>query len=323
MPDNSVALQFDGRLTNIATQYKNGDYIGDLVVPPTPVGHKKFTYKQYSKNERFTLPTSLVGRSGTPNEVDYGVTEATGTCADHGYEGFVANDDMDNAETPLSPMADQAEFVRDKLMLDHEKRVADFVFNASNYATANKIDIAGAWATLSTDALTQLEVGIDACLVPPNVLVMGLPTWRKLARNEKILAAVKGTLAPQQIKSPGGQTTPRVTIPELAEYLGLDAVLIGKAFINTANEGQAATFARVWDGTNAGKGGAALLRVKAGGALRDIVWGANFTWKGAQAFTYQTQRGARGGTMVRVTESHILTSVATDVGYLFQDCLVT
>ena len=61
-----------------------------------------------------------------------------------------------------------------------------------------------------------------------------------------------------------------------------------------------------------GKGGAALLRVKAGAALRDVVWGANFTWKNRQVYTYPSTRGAFGGQIIRVVESYDLKVVASD-----------
>jgi len=313
-------LQFDGRLTNVAIQYQNPEYIADLVVPPTPVPNEKFTYKQYDKDERFTVPETLVGRKSVPAEVDWNVTEKTGTTKDYGDEVYVSQKDIDNADAPIAPLADATDLATQLIRLDHEKRIADEVFKATNYGTT--IDIAGAWATLSTDALTQLEVGIDTCFVSPNVMVMGIETWRKLARNEKVLAAVKGTLAPQALKT-GSVGVPAVNQEELASYLGLDAVLVGRARINTAKKGQTASYKRVWDGTNATKGGAALLRVKAGAALRNVVWGANFTWKQRQAFTRGTEKGAYGGQYVRVIESMTFHLVASDVGYLFIDCLVT
>lgn len=317
-----TSLQWDGRLSNIAIQYQNPEFIGDLVVPPTPVMQKTGKFKKYNKEERFTLPDTKVGHATKPGEVNWHVTEDTYTCDDFGLEQFLSEEEVANAEAPINAQGATVDYLMSLISLAKEKRFADAIFNANNYATANKIDIAGAWATLSTDALSQIEVGIDACFMPPNVMVMGIETWRKLARNEKVLAAVKGTLAPQSVKS-GGTALPAVNQQELATYLGLDAVLVGRARINTAVEGQTATFARVWDGTNATKGGAALLRVKKGGGLNDVVWGANFEWKNRQVMTSITDRGAFGGQMIRVVESNVMKIVATDVGYLFQDCLVT
>ena len=229
----TTELQFDGRLTNIAIQYKNPELIADLAIPQTPASKKTGKYKTYTKNERFTVPPTYVGPKSEPNEVAWSTSEGTFTCEDHGLQEFVSNEEIDNAEAPIQPQADTTEFVTNLVQLAKEKAVADAIFDASNYAAGNQADIAAGWATLSDDALDDIETGIDACFIPPNIMVMGIETWRKLARNEKILAAVKGTLKPQSMKS-GSITVPAVNQQEFAEYLGLDAVLIGRARINTA-----------------------------------------------------------------------------------------
>lgn len=316
-------VQFDGRLTNIAIQYGNTEMIADLVLPPTPVPKKEGVFKKYDKNQRFTLPPAIVGPKSVPNEVNWDVTEDSYACEDYGYQQYLSQEEVDNADAPIAPRSDTTEFVTNLMLLDREKRVADVVFNAANYDAGNQLDVAGAWNTLTTDALTQIEAGIDACFMPPNVMVMGIATWRKLSRNEKILAAVKGTLAPQKLKSAGGVASPAVNQEEMAGYLGLDAVLISRARINTAKEGQAASFTRVWDGPNATKGGAALLRVSAGSALRDVVWGASLDWKARRVMTNPTNRGAFGGEEIRVVESSVVKVIAKDVGYLFVDALLT
>jgi hypothetical protein len=318
-------LQFDGRLTDIAVQYKNPQYIADMVLPPRRTPTKKVTYKKYDKNSRFTVPPSLVGPKGWPNEVEWSTTDDTATCLDYGYQEFLSQEEIDNAQTPITAQADTVEFVANLLMLDREIRTAAAVFDGANYDAANEVDVAGAWATLSTSTvLTQLEVGIDACFMPPNVLVMGIATWRKASRSAELLAAVKGTNAPQTITAGPNGKMPSVTSTELAMYLGLDAVLIGTARKNTAVAGQTATFARVWDGPNATKGGAALLRVTGPGiGLKDVTSLAAFDWKGRQVMTSETDRGAFGGQNVRVVESTVIKAISTDVGYLFTDCLVT
>lgn len=316
-------VQFDGRLSNVSVQYKNDELIADLVLPPTPVAKKEGVFKIYDKDQRFTVPDTKVGPKSEPNEVEWDVTEGNYACKDEGLQEFVSNEEIDNADAPIQPMSDTTEFVTNLVMLAKEKRAADFVFASANYGANNQVDIAGAWATLTDDVLADLIAGIDACFLPPNVLVMGMPTWRKVSRNEKILAAVKGTLKPQNLKGPGGVAQPLVDHRELAEFLGLAHVLVSGARINSAKKGQTASYKRVWDGTNATKGGAALLRVKPGTAMRDVVSAANFTWKQRQVFVNESTRGAFGGKMVRVVESCVYKSIATDVGYLFKDCLVT
>lgn len=315
-------LQFDGRLANVSIQYNNPEYIAELVLPPTPVPKKEGVFKKYDKNERFTLTPTIVGHKSEPNDVEWSSTEDTFKCLDFGLQEYISNEEVDNAEAPFQPLSDTVDFVTNLVLLDKEKQVANAVFLDANYGSANKVDIAAGWNTLSDDALTDIEVGIDACFEPPNVMVMGLPTWRKLSRNEKILAAVKGTLKPQSMKT-GKITEPAANQQELAEYLGLDAVLVGRSRINTAKKGQTASYSRVWDGTTATKGGAALLRVKAAAGIREVVWAQHFHWKPRQVFTQLSTRGAYGGQVIRVVESRVIKIVATDVGYLFKDCLVT
>lgn len=315
-------LQFDGRLTNISQQYINEEYIGDLVMPPVAVQKKTGIFKTYDKDERFTVPETLVGAKTTPNEVEWSTGSDTFTCADNGLEEFLSQEEVDNADAPINAQSDTVEFVTNLVMLAKEKAIADFVFNAANYGSSNEVDIAAAWATLSSSTvLSDLETGMDACFKQPNILVMGLPTWRAASRSAELLAAVKGTLNPQNLNQ-GGVVMPAASQAELAAYLGLDAVLVGAARINTARKGQAASYARVWDGTTATKGGAALLRVKSS-SVRDAVWAANFAWKLRQAFTYPSTRGAFGGSVYRIVESYVLKLIADDVGYLFKDCLVT
>lgn len=311
MPDTPISMQFDGALSNVSVQYQNGEYIADQVIPPTPAAQKKGTYKVYDKAERFTIPPTIVGPKSIPNEVDWNATDDNFLCKDYGLEEFVSNEDIDNASAPIQPMADAAEFVTNLMLLDKEKQVADAVFLAANYATANKIDIAGAWTTLTTDVVAQLHTGIRACFARPNVLVMGIDTWLKFMRNEKVIAFIKGSLNDQSVSK-----------EEVAKAFGLQKVFVGEARYNSAKKGQTLTDAMVWDGTNAGKGGAALLRV-AQPTLRDVVSFSHFHWKKRQAFTYPSVRGAYAGKIVRVVETRVMKTVATDVGYLFQDCLVT
>jgi len=313
------SLQFDGHLTSIALQYNNPEFIGDLVLPPIAVPRKQGKYKIYNKPDRFTVPDTTVGPKSQPNEVDFGVSEGTFACADEGLQEFVSNEEIDNAESPITPLADAVENTTALMMLAKEIDIATAVHTAANYATT--LDLNGSWATLTNDILAQIVTAMDACFMPPNVMVMGLPTWRAVSRNEKVLAAVKGTLMPQNLNK-GKLSMPWVNQEELAQFLGLDAVLVGRAKKNTAAEGQTPAYGVVWDGTNATKGGAAFLRVKTA-AVKDVVWGAQFSWKGVQVMTRESARGAFGGQEIRVVESRIIKSVSTDVGYLFIDALVT
>jgi len=335
MPIDVGSLQFDGRLTRIAVDYKNKQFIADQVLPPIPVPNKAGKYKVYSQAEEFLIDDALVGPNSEPNEVDYSVTEATFACDDYALETFVSQEAIENADAPLSPLRVATEKVMRHIMRRRERRVAQAVMNKTNYAATNQIDIAGAWTTLTTDIVAQILTGIDACSAPPNVMVMDIATWRKVSRNTPLLAAAKGTLREQIISQTRGPartgeaaSSDAVSVPQLAEFLGLDLVLIGAAQYATSVKGQATlTKGRIWDmlttGGAAGGGGAALLRI-ATEAVGDVIWGAQMQWKPPQVMTWQEpKRGAYGSVGIKVSESSGVKVIANDAGYLFEDTLVT
>lgn len=330
MPIDVTTLQFDGRLTQIARDYKNKAFIADLVLPPVPVPNKTGKFKQYSQAEEFLIDDALVGPNSEPNEIDESVTEDTFATDDYALNAFVSQEAIDNADAPIAPLRRATEKVMRHLLRRRERRVAQAVLNTSNYASGNQKDVAGAWATVTTDIVADLLEGYDACAAPPNVLVMDIATWRKVQRNDKILAAVKGTLQPQIVKGAAGAGATGsggrgdlVNVPELAEWLGVDRVLIGAVLYATSVKGQALTKGKIWDLPNATKGGAALLRVSQD-AIEDVIWGAQMQWKAPMVMTWQDpKRGAYGGTYVKVAETSVVKVIANDAGYLFQDTLLT
>lgn len=304
---STAQLQFDGRLSNVSIQYHNEELVADRVLPRKQVNQKVGKYKKYGKDERFTVPSTLVGPKSNPNEVEWSTSEDSYECLDYGLEEFLSKQEEDNAEAPFSPQSDTTEFVTGLVELDREIRAATVVFNAANYPAANKVDINGGtdWNTLSNDAVAHIETGIDACFMRPNIAVMGLDVWRKLRRNEKILAAIKGTLR---------EAT--VTQDELAKYFGLEEVIVGQSKVNSAAPGQAATYARVWNTHFA------LHRRVMSPGLRDVQFGITYQWGAARrAYRYPSTRGADGGQVIRVVESVVEKLVATDVGYLIQNAV--
>jgi hypothetical protein len=285
----------------------------------------------YSQAEEFQIDDALVGPNSEPNEIDYKVTEDTFAADDYALVMYVSQEAIDNADAPLSPLRVATEKAMRHLMRRRERRVAQAILNTANYAAANQIDINAGWNTLTTDIVSQILTGIDACAAPPNVMVMDVATWRKVSRNTPLLAAAKGTLREQIISQTRGpaktgslESSDAVSVPQLAEFLGLDYVFVGAAQYATSVKGQATlTKGRIWDLPNATKGGAALLRV-ATTAIEDVVWGAQMQWKSPTVMTWREEkRGAYGSVGIKVAESSGVKVIANDAGYLFADTLVT
>lgn len=324
-------LNFSPGLTSFALEYQEKQFVADQVVPPMPHSAMQGRFKSYSQYDIFSVEGGQLGPASHADEVDFDVSETAFSMENFGYKGWVSQQAIDNAEAPIQPLRTMTRRVMQKTMRRRERRVAQAVMAAANYATANKNDEAGGWATLSTDVWGRLLTGMDACAAPPNVLVLDIATFRAIQRNQTILAAIKGTLAPQFIDAAsapaktGSAFVPQsVFCPALAQALGLDRVVIGAAQYATSKEGQTLTKARIWDLPNAGKGGAALIRV-AQDQVEDLVTFLHVTWK--QQFRVYTwfdpDRGADGSTAVKVVDTGKVIPVANDAGYLFQDTLVT
>jgi hypothetical protein len=324
-------MNFSPGLTGFALEYQEKQFIADQVVPPMPHSHMQGKYKSYSQFDVFDIEGGQLGPSSHADEVDFDVSETSFSMDNFGYKGWVSQQAIDNAEAPIQPMRTMTRRVMQKTLRRRERRVALAVMGAGNYATPNKNDEAGTWATLTTDVWGRLLTGMDACAAPPNVLVMDLATFRAVQRNQTVLAAIKGTLAPQFVE---GATGPAKTgsafipqsvfCPALAQALGLDRVVVGAAQFASSKKGQALARGRIWDLPNAGKGGAALVRV-AQDQVEDLVTFLHLTFKEPfRVYTwFDPDRGADGSTAVKVVDTGKVIAVANDAGYLFQDTLVT
>lgn len=324
-------FSFSPALTKIAVEYQNKQMIADQVLPLMPHSAKSGKYKSYDQYPDFDIEGGKLGPNSQADEVDYKVSETAFAMDDYGLKGWVSKQEENNAEAPMAPFKAMTRKVTKKVLRLRERRVAAAVLNVSNYAAGNQVDVAGAWNTTTTDIMSALLTGIDACAEYPNVLVMDLATFRKIQINGPILAAIKGTLAPQFIEQAQGPAKTgsafipdSVFCPALAQALGLDKVIIGGAKYATSKRGQTVTKAAIWDLPNAGKGGAALLRV-AQDQVEDVVWGMHLYWQQPlRAMTwFDPDRGADGSTAIKVVETTKIQLVANDAGYLFRDTLVT
>ncbi len=77
---------------------------------------------------------------------------------------------------------------------------------------------------------------LDLPLIRPNVVVMGQEVWTALILNPNTAKRISGNDASGRI----------ITKEALASVLNVKEVLVGQAFINTANPGQNATISRLW-----------------------------------------------------------------------------
>lgn len=300
----------DTRLTGISLAYQNRALIADMVLPRVPVGNQSFKWLNWNKAERFTVPNTLVGRKGRPNEVEFGASETPGLTFDYGLDDVIPNDDIASAPQGWDPLGQATEGLTDLIALDREVRVAGLVFDPAQYPVGNKTALVGAnqWSDTTSDPLTSILDYLSTPLMRPNIAVMSQAVWNALRVHPKIVSAVLGNSGQSGIV---GRTA-------VAQLFELEEILVGEAFVNTAKPGQTATYNRCW-----GKHCAFLMRNRlANTRSSQMTFGYTAQWQGRVAGQMsEPETGLRGSIRVRVGESVNEIICASDVGYFVEDAV--
>lgn len=303
-------------LTSVALTYRNPKLIADSVLPRITVESPVFAYTQYTKEDAFTVPNTLVGRKGDVNEIDWTATQSTSQVEDHGLEEPIPNRDIAIARarnaTNIDPEQRATELLSDLIALDREVRVAALVTATASYASGNFATLSGTgqWSDYTnSDPITAVLSALDGMLVRPNIGVIGRAVYTKLRMHPKVVAAV---FAQGGNAAVGGVAS----LQAIADLLEMDTLYIGEGWVNTAKKGQTASLSRVW-----GKDAAFLYQnpLAASTEQSTITFGYTAEWGNRVAGSFEDNDiGLRGGVRVRVGESVKELVVANDVGYLFK-----
>lgn len=305
-------------LTAIAVAYRQANLIADRVLPYVPVSTQEFRYKKFNLADDFTFPSTLVGRKGAPQQVEFGETELTDKTDDHALDGPVPNADIEAYERARAagqagvtdPMMRATSQVMSLVMTAREKRVSDLVFNANSYGAANKVTLSGTgqWSDqVNSNPQVAITNALDGMIMRPNIAVFGRATWSQLAMHPKINAAV----------FKNGTNAGMVSRQQFAELFELEEVIVGDGWINTAAKGQAPVVTRLW-----GKHAAFLHRNMTADTQFGITFG--FTARFGDrvgGFVEDGSMGMRGGKLARSGEAVKELVTANDLGFLFTNAV--
>lgn len=298
-------------LTGVARAYVNNRLIANSICPRRPVAGEQFKWYQHKLGGKITVPALEVGRKGMPAEIEFEMEELDGSTKDWGLDDVVPNKDVDNAALipGFNPLATAAENLTDLIELGREIRVADLVFASATYAAGNKLTLAGTdrWDDYDNSTpIDDIKAALDACIVRPNVMVIGRAGWSKLNSHPQILAGVG------KLNTNGGIATRQ----EVADLFELDEIIVGEGWVNIANPGQAVQRRRVW-----GNHCALLVR----DPLADFnnlrpTFCLTAQWGGRIAGDIpEPKLGLRGSVRVRVGESVRELNIAPDLGFFFEN----
>lgn len=297
-------------LVAITIAYRNAKLIADSVLPRVTVGKQEFKYWKYSLADGFTIPDTKVGRKSKPNEVEFSATETPDSTEDFGLDDPIPQADIDNAPPKHDPVGKAVEQLTNLILLDREVRTANKVFDVNNYGSNNKVTLSGASQFndfTNSDPIKTIMDTLDACIMRPNVMVIGRAVFSTLARHPKIVKAVLGNAGDSGI----------ARRQDIAELFELEEVLVGEAWLNTAKKGQPVSLARAW-----GKHISLIYRDLTADTRGGTTYGYTAQWGSRIAGANPDSNiGLRGGQRVRVGESVKEVICANDLGYFIQNAI--
>lgn len=216
--------------------------IGGRVFPVFRSMEQTANFDKVSREGLARIPETRRGASGKYNRVEWATETDSFNCIEHGLENALSDRDRRKYRSSFAAELVAAKVPMNSLLLAQEKRVADAVFNTTTWTGASLYtDNSGTpWTTASTDTRTQVHAALakveDLTGITPNSLIINRITARRLQANDDIQESIK------YVKS----ATAAALEAALADFYGLDNVLIANARYNGADENQTFSGSKIW-----------------------------------------------------------------------------
>lgn len=320
MPQPTISqVHIDAILTNISVAYmqKAENFIADKVFPIVPVDKKSNKYFKYDKNDWFRDEAQRRAPGTESAGGGYNLSTDTYSADVWAFHKDVDDQTLANADSPLNPLREAAEFVTSRLLLRREVQFISDFMTTSVWAT----DVTGVSASAgasqfiqwndyaNSDPIEDIEEAKAKILSTTgyegNTLVLGYEVFRQLKNHPDIVDRYKYT------------TSSVITEEMMARLFGVDRILVAKSVRATNNEGATGAYA-----FNFGKA-ACLLHSAPNPGLMTPSAGYIFAWTGvsgglgATIGTSQFRMEYLKASRVEAEVAFDNKVVASDLGYFF------
>lgn len=318
-PDSATTLQRPD-LGAIAYEYlasaSQRGFIGLVLMPLFDTPLKTSDYPVIKLEALLKLQETKRAARGDYNRSDYEFKTGTYNCAEHGWEELV-----DDSEAALYRRFFDAEVIAvqrcvDVILRNQEARIAAKVQNTA--LITNTAAASTPWSTIATcDPRLDVKNAKNAMRLAsgqtPNVMVISKAVFDTLLLCKAIMDALKYT---NPIEMGGEEVQRRL----LAQYFGVDQVLVGNALKDSAKKGQTASLADIWDDEYCG-----LYKVSSGGPdLREPCLGRTFLWtedSPENLVVEQYREEKKRSEVYRARQNVDEAFVFTKAGYLISDII--
>jgi len=246
MPQPSISqVHIDAILTNISVAYmqKAENFIADKVFPMVPVDKKSNKYFTYDKNDWFRDEAQRRAPGTESAGGGYNLSTDTYSADVFAFHKDVDDQTLANADSPLNPLREAAEFVTSRLLLRREVAFVTDYLTTGVWAT----DVTGVSASATSsqfiqwsdyansDPIEDIEAAKSKILSTTgyegNTLVLGYDVFRRLKNHPDVVDRYKYT------------TSSVITEEMLARLFGVERILVAKSVKATNNEGATAAYA--------------------------------------------------------------------------------
>jgi hypothetical protein len=277
MPQPTLnSVHVDAILTNISVAYmqRQENFIADKVFPIVAVDKKSDKFFTYTKNDWFRDEAQRRADGTESAGSGYSLTTGSYSADVWAFHKDVGDQTLANADAPLNPLREAAEFVTHRLMLRRELQFVSDFFTTGVWGT-DETGVSGTPSTgefkqwsdyANSDPIDNIEEGKEGILsttgLEANTLVLGYQVFRQLKNHPDVVDRIKYT---------SSQT---VTAEMLARMFEVDRVLVAKAVKATNNEGATGAYGFAY-----GKS-ALLCHVAPSAGLLTPSAGYTFAWTG-------------------------------------------
>lgn len=294
----------DATISNMSVQYRNEDYIGLRLMPVIPSANKSGKFFTYDKRSQLAYPDDALGVRGSPNEITQARGTDSYTTVGYGYKDFVDNSELQNADAPLDDLADATAALMEALAFREELRIASILTTSANYSgNTTALGSTVRWDDVGSNPVGDIQAARNALWTgrgPGKVVAFtSLAVWTAMQSHAQLQALFQytkdGLLKPEQ----------------WANYFGIDELLIGAARKDTANEGQTASYSRIWGDVFG------LVRVATTPSIRNASFGFTFRFGSIDtAQVFDPMIGTKGGYWAKASVDETHKIVAPETSYL-------
>jgi hypothetical protein len=214
--------------------------------------------------------TSRAPRAAYPRD-DWEYERGTFQTAERGKEELLDDSERELFDQEAPGMADFVATQRawNDIMRGQEKRIADLLFNSTNFANGG--DVTNEWDD-ATNATPINDVNdanynlVQQCGMQGNTLIFSWKVWLQLRECDQIVDRLKYTFPGIDINT--------MSTAQMAAAFGVPRILVGGSVYDSAGRGQDASISDIWDDEYA-----MLAVISSGGMnLREPSIGRTFLW---------------------------------------------